>query len=248
MTGGIAQRVVNRRSVKKLMEISSRLVEELVTKVDKLDIQMVKVVNASETLTDIVVRRKNTENPYQPPPNLISHSLPNFPFAIKNDGPKSVETETIIRKFFQDECNRVVQLSKSGVNGFKKVVTDLSGKKLFSPAYSEGKPNPIIGPSMPKALSSMFNPKSPLQLCREEIEVASYIFCEEIDNLDARNDCGVFVAMWMNQQGTNGYRLKVDEGNGLMLGLELSMHPFNKSKNVVMERAKDFVKEIEDIS
>lgn len=63
---------------------------------------------------------------------------------------------------------------------------------------------------------------------------------------DGSNDCAVWVINWMMQRGENGYKIEVDEGSRLKIALQLTLHPFNDKRDLMLakslEHKQDFIK------
>lgn len=55
--------------------------------------------------------------------------------------------------------------------------------------------------------------------------------------LSCRNDCGVFVATWMNQMGINGYKIEVDNFTRLKLAVDLVLHSHNLLQGVMLSKS-----------
>ncbi|XP_045825767.1 uncharacterized protein LOC123917899 [Trifolium pratense] len=51
------------------------------------------------------------------------------------------------------------------------------------------------------------------------------------------NDCAIWVIKWMTQKGTDGYKIKVDEGSRLQTALQLIMHPYNKERKLILNNS-----------
>ncbi|CAJ2658832.1 unnamed protein product [Trifolium pratense] len=55
--------------------------------------------------------------------------------------------------------------------------------------------------------------------------------------MSKRNDCAVWVINWMMQQGENEYKIEVDEGSRLKIALQLTLHPFNKNRDLMLTKS-----------
>ncbi|XP_045787002.1 uncharacterized protein LOC123882231 isoform X2 [Trifolium pratense] len=54
---------------------------------------------------------------------------------------------------------------------------------------------------------------------------------------EGSNDCAVWVINWMMQQGENEYKIEVDEGSRLKIALQLTLHPFNKNRDLMLTKS-----------
>ncbi|KEH39763.1 hypothetical protein MTR_1g009820 [Medicago truncatula] len=63
---------------------------------------------------------------------------------------------------------------------------------------------------------------------------------------EGSNDCAVWVINWMMQRGENEYKIEVDEGSRLKIALQLTLHPFNDERDLMLakslEHKQDFIK------
>ncbi|KAJ1414949.1 Ulp1 protease family, carboxy-terminal domain protein [Sesbania bispinosa] len=151
------------------------------------------------------------------------------------------ETERILQKLceeggFSQNSGSVEKLFSSPLSARKSntvlMTTATTSSYYLNSTNNFGHAEGLIGPDVPRGLKDLFKPINPINLSKEEAEVAA-------------NDCGAWVIMWMVEMGLNGYIIQVDEGTRLRIALDLAMNPYNTLQALIKTRAEDWMKTLD---
>ncbi|KAJ1421736.1 Ulp1 protease family, C-terminal catalytic domain [Sesbania bispinosa] len=169
-------------------------------RVGNMENQMIKVISSIDLLTQHIVGNKSQNSKYESPKSLIP-AVGNECTPVDRNPKDSIER--ILDKLWKGDYDHFDKDSQATRSNNKFSINDVSVKKLLcSPAmntprtvvvstatpsgfYINSRSNqdnsePLYGLFVPQSLKAIFKPSKPMYLSKEEAEVASYIFCNNL--------------------------------------------------------------------